>query len=93
METGTARFYDPVARGTIAMARQSSHPKPVGDSLAGKRIIVAGVSRAGAAPANAIFRRLRDCGHKVIAVNPNPSELEGQTCYPMFAPCPIRCTV
>ncbi len=64
------------------MARQNSHPKPVGDFLAGKRIVVAGVSRAGAAPANAIFRRLRDCGHEVIAVNPNASELEGQTGYP-----------
>jgi predicted CoA-binding protein len=82
METSTVRFYDPVARGTIAMARQNAHPKPVGDFLAGKRIVVAGVSRAGAAPANAIFRRLRDCGHEVIAVNPRASELEGQACYP-----------
>ncbi len=50
--------------------------------LDGRRIVVAGVSRAGAAPANAILRRLRDTGHEAIAVNPNASELEGQTCYP-----------
>jgi predicted CoA-binding protein len=60
----------------------SSIPQSVADFLAGKRIIVAGVSRTGSAPANAIFRRLRDTSHEVIPVNPNASELEGQQCYP-----------
>jgi hypothetical protein len=54
----------------------------VADFLAGKRIIVAGVSRSGSAPANAIFRRLRESGHEVIPVNPNASQVEGQQCYP-----------
>ena len=50
--------------------------------LEGRRIVVAGVSRSGAAPANAISRRLRDSGHEVIPVNPNASEIDGQRCYP-----------
>jgi predicted CoA-binding protein len=60
----------------------ASLPRPVADFLAGKRIIVAGVSRSGSAPANAIFRRLRESGHEVIPVNPNASQIEGQQCYP-----------
>lgn len=42
-------------------------PQPVADFLGGHRIAVAGVSRAGNAPANAIFRKLRDCGHESVA--------------------------
>lgn len=57
-------------------------PPSVAAFLDGKRIVVAGVSRSGSAPANAIFRRLRDTGHDVIPVNPNASEAEGQICYP-----------
>ena len=59
-----------------------SEPQSVAAFLEGKRIVVAGVSRSGASPANAIFRRLRDTGHEVIPVNPNAAEVEGQTCYP-----------
>jgi len=57
-------------------------PASVAAFLDAKRIVVAGVSRSGSAPANAIFRRLRDTGHDVIPVNPNASEAEGRTCYP-----------
>jgi len=60
----------------------NSIPQPVAAFLAAKRIVVAGVSRSGTAPANAIFRRLRDTGHEAIAVNPNASQVEGQSCYP-----------
>jgi predicted CoA-binding protein len=56
-------------------------PESVAAFLAGERIIVAGVSRSGTAPANAIFRKLRDAGHQVIAVNPNAQSLEGQACF------------
>jgi uncharacterized protein len=56
-------------------------PESVAAFLAGERIVVAGVSRSGTAPANAIFRKLRDAGHVVIAVNPNAQSLEGQTCF------------
>jgi predicted CoA-binding protein len=59
-----------------------SMPTSVAAFLDGKRIVVAGVSRSGTAPANAIFRRLRDTGHEVIAVNPNAADVEGEPCYP-----------
>lgn len=54
----------------------SALPKPVAEFLAGKRIAVAGVSRSGKAPANAIFRRLAESGHEAIPVNPNFKEVE-----------------
>jgi predicted CoA-binding protein len=57
-------------------------PPSVAAFLDGNRIVVAGVSRSGSAPANAILRRLRDTGHSVIPVNPNAAEVEGETCYP-----------
>ena len=57
-------------------------PPSVAAFLEGNRIVVAGVSRSGSAPANAILRRLRDTGHRAIPVNPNAAEVEGQTCYP-----------
>jgi predicted CoA-binding protein len=63
-------------------------PPSVADFLAGKRIVVAGVSRTGRAPANAIFRRLRQCGHEAIPVNPNASELEGARSYPSVSAVP-----
>lgn len=57
-------------------------PSSIAAFLAGRRLVVAGVSRSGKAPANAIFKRLRDSGHEVIPVNPNAAEVEGQVCYP-----------
>jgi uncharacterized protein len=63
-------------------------PPPVADFLAGKRIAVAGVSRGGKAPANAIFRRLAETGHEAIPINPNASELEGVRAYPDLASVP-----
>ena len=63
-------------------------PPSVADFLAGKRIAVAGVSRTGRAPANAIFRRLQQCGHEAIPVNPNASELEGARSYPSLSAVP-----
>jgi predicted CoA-binding protein len=57
-------------------------PPAVEAFLDAKRIAVAGVSRSGSAPANAVFRRLRDTGHDAIPVNPNASDVEGRTCYP-----------
>ena len=59
----------------------TSVPAAVAAFLAGKPIVVAGVSRSGNAPANAIFRRLRDTGHEPIPVNPKVGEIEGRTCY------------
>jgi uncharacterized protein len=49
--------------------------------LAQPRIAVVGVSRDPKQPANLIYRRLRDAGHEVFAVNPNANELEGDRCF------------
>jgi uncharacterized protein len=49
-----------------------------------KRIAVAGVSRNKSHhPAgNLIYRRLKDMGHEVFAVNPRMSSFDGSRCYP-----------
>ncbi len=59
------------------------------DFLAQRRIAVAGVSRTDAnAPANLIFRKLRDAGHEMFAVNPNGGEMEGTAAYVDLAAIP-----
>jgi predicted CoA-binding protein len=63
-------------------------PAAVADFLAAKRIAVAGVSRESNQPANAIFRRLRDSGHDVVAINPQAQRVEGTTCWPDLASVP-----
>jgi predicted CoA-binding protein len=57
-------------------------PHSIEAFLRGKRIGVAGVSRDRNQPANAIYRRLRDSGYEVFAVNPRAAKAEGATCYP-----------
>jgi len=49
--------------------------------LAGRRVAVAGVSRSGSQPANAVFRKLRDAGIEAIPINPQADRLEGSACY------------
>jgi hypothetical protein len=57
-------------------------PGLVNDFLAQKRIAVAGVSRSPATHgANAVYRRLRERGYQVFAVNPNATQVEGDACY------------
>ena len=47
-----------------------------------KRIAVTGVSRAPKGHgSNAVYKRLRDRGYEVFAVNPNADEVEGDACY------------
>ena len=59
--------------------------------LAQKRIAVAGVSRGDRnAPANAIYRKLRDSGHEVFALNPNATTVENDPCYPSVQALPQR---
>src|SRR6516225_12450716 len=60
------------------------------DFLAQKRIAVAGVSRQGDLPANLIYRKLRETGHDVFAVNPNADRVEGDVSDPDLAAIPIR---
>jgi uncharacterized protein len=50
--------------------------------LTSRRIAVTGVSRTPNVHAgNAIYRRLRERGYEVFAVNPNAEEVEGDPCY------------
>ena len=50
--------------------------------LSHRRIAVAGVSRRPAGHgANVVYRRLRERGYEVFAVNPNADTVEGDPCY------------
>jgi uncharacterized protein len=66
----------------------SQVPEFIADFLRGRRIAVAGVSRAGNSPANAIFQRLRKSGYEVFPINPNASEVEGTRCFPDLGSVP-----
>ena len=57
--------------------------------LRNRRIAVTGVSRTPATHgANVVFRRLRERGYDVFAVNPNAAQVEGESCYPNLASIP-----
>jgi predicted CoA-binding protein len=57
--------------------------------LAGRRIAVTGVSRDPSTHgANVVYRRLRERGYEVFAVNPNTPEAEGDPTYPNLAAIP-----
>ena len=50
--------------------------------LSRKRIAVTGVSRTpGSHGSNAVYKRLRERGYEVFAVNPNADEVEGDRAY------------
>ena len=50
--------------------------------LAHKRVAVTGVSREPQDHgSNIVYRRLRERGYEVFAVNPNTDEVEGDRCY------------
>ncbi len=50
--------------------------------LANKRVAVTGVSREPKDHgANVVYKRLRDRGYEVFAVNPNAAEVEGDPCF------------
>lgn len=57
------------------------------DFLAQKRIAVVGVSRQSGT-GSVILKALRKRGHEVFPVNPNASEVEGETCYPNLGAIP-----
>jgi predicted CoA-binding protein len=56
----------------------------IDDFLAQKRIAVVGVSRnkSNHPAGNLIYRRLKDTGHEVFAVNPHMPVFEGNRCFP-----------
>ncbi len=47
-----------------------------------KNIAVLGYSSHGDQPANAIYKKLKDNGYHVFAVNPKADEVKDVTCYP-----------
>jgi uncharacterized protein len=50
--------------------------------LANQRVAVTGVSRTPKTHgSNNVYRRLRERGYEVFAVNPNADEVEGDPCY------------
>jgi predicted CoA-binding protein len=50
--------------------------------LAQRRVAVTGVSRTPRTHgSNTVYRRLRERGYQVFAVNPNADEVEGDGCY------------
>jgi predicted CoA-binding protein len=52
------------------------------DFLANNRVAVTGVSRqAESHGANVVYKRLRQRGYRVFAVNPNADQVEGDPCY------------
>ena len=52
------------------------------DFLSNKRVAVTGVSRTpGSHGSNVVYKRLRERGYDVFAVNPNADEVEGDRAY------------
>ena len=57
--------------------------------LATQRIAVTGVSRTPENHgSNIVYRRLRERGYDVFAVNPHAETVEGDTCYPTLSDIP-----
>jgi predicted CoA-binding protein len=57
--------------------------------LACRRVAVTGVSRTPKTHgSNNVYRRLRERGYQVFAVNPNTGQVEGDRCYPDLASIP-----
>ena len=54
-----------------------------------RRVAVTGVSRNPSNHgSNVVYKRLRDRGYDVFAVNPNTEEIEGDPCFPISPPFP-----
>jgi predicted CoA-binding protein len=71
------------------MKRSTKLEAAVHEFLAHQRIAVAGVSRTRSdEAANLIYRKLRDTGYEVFAVNPHATTVEGDDCYVDLAAVP-----
>ncbi|MDX1641763.1 MAG: CoA-binding protein, partial [Balneolaceae bacterium] len=56
--------------------------------LSFQNIVVVGVSSHGDVAANIIYKKLRDSGYNIFAVNPNAEMVEGDKCYPNLESIP-----
>jgi predicted CoA-binding protein len=79
---GRMAVRDAVEDGALSLADAAA------EFLAQNRFAVAGVSRAGNAPANLIFKKLKESGREVYAINPNTETVEGERCYASLADLP-----
>jgi len=83
-----------VEKGAISQpSDEGTEMQPIKDAatdfLSHHRVAVTGVSRdAGAHGSNAVYRRLRDRGYEVFAVNPNTEQVEGDRTYPNLTAIP-----
>ena len=68
----------------LKATNKTSLEAKIDDFLSQRRIAVAGVSRDDNhhPAANLIYRRLKQTGHEVFAVNPHLQTFEGDRCYP-----------
>lgn len=64
--------------------------KLVEDFLAQKRIAVVGVSDKRETGCNLAYRKFREAGYTVSAVNPRMTTFEGDPCYPDLASIPEK---
>jgi predicted CoA-binding protein len=62
----------------------------IDDFIAHKSIVVVGASRSPRKFGNIVLRGLKSRGYRVLAVNPNASEVEGLPCYPDLASLPEK---
>ncbi|MEJ2757990.1 MAG: CoA-binding protein [Anaerolineales bacterium] len=60
----------------------------VDDFLAQERIAVVGVRTTQEDAANSIYKKLKDAGYQVFAVNPSTDEYKGDPCYPTVKDIP-----
>lgn len=60
----------------------------VDDFLAQERIAVVGVRTTQEDAANGIYKKLKDAGYQVFAVNPSTNEYKGDPCYPSVKDIP-----
>jgi len=84
--------HNPCARGCRAAASTRRFPRKEAvmstineaaeEFLSHERVAVTGVSRnARDHGSNVVYKRLRDRGYQVFAVNPNADEVEGERCF------------
>lgn len=60
----------------------------IADFLAQRRIAVSGVSRTRDDAANLLYRKFKEEGYEVFAVNPKAESFDGDPCYPSLQAIP-----
>lgn len=77
------RFAGPRHRSEWKEAGMPTMKEAASEFLAQRRVAVTGVSKNPKGHgSNVVYRRLRERGYEVFAVNPNADEVEGDRCYP-----------